>query len=127
IADRTEAIRLAPTLPEAWYARGSAYYILGRYAEAKHDLEQAVQLQPDYALAKNVLEKTEEKLASQAKAPIAQPATAAVARRRRPPVTAPSTGSAPIVAAASRPASPEINAVDRQARDREAAPKEQSK
>ena len=57
IADRTEAIRLAPKMAEAWCARGSAYFLLGDYKHAAQDLGEALRLKPDYEEARAVLAK----------------------------------------------------------------------
>ena len=63
LADRTEAIRLNPDLAEAWCARGSAYYLLGKYEFAVVDLRQALRLQPAYREASDVLKLTEARIA----------------------------------------------------------------
>jgi tetratricopeptide (TPR) repeat protein len=62
LADRSKAIELNPDLPEAWYARGSAYYLLGDYAKAASDLAQALRLRPDYKADADVLAKAQERL-----------------------------------------------------------------
>jgi tetratricopeptide (TPR) repeat protein len=50
-------------MPEAWCARGSAYYLLGKYREAVEDLSHAIRLKPDYQEARTVLGKTNEAIA----------------------------------------------------------------
>src|SRR5262249_28154333 len=55
LEDRSEAIRLNPNLPEAWFARGSAYFLLKNYRRAIEDLARAVDLRQDYAEARDVL------------------------------------------------------------------------
>ncbi len=62
LADRTKAIELNPKIPEAWFARGSAYYLLGDYGKAKSDIAEALKLRPDYQEAAEVMAKTEERL-----------------------------------------------------------------
>ncbi|MEO5951767.1 MAG: tetratricopeptide repeat protein, partial [Chloroflexia bacterium] len=61
-ADRDKAIELDPKMPEAWLARGSAHFLLEHYAKAKADLEKALQLNPVLEEAKDVLDRTNEKL-----------------------------------------------------------------
>ncbi|MBF0341991.1 MAG: tetratricopeptide repeat protein, partial [Magnetococcales bacterium] len=47
VADFYEALRLKPANnPEALHARGMAFYLLDRHAEAETDLNQALQMQP---------------------------------------------------------------------------------
>src|SRR5205807_10412029 len=65
LRDRSEAIRLNPNLPEAWFARGSAYYLMGDYKKAHDDIQQAVRLRPGYQEAIDVLTKTEARLREQ--------------------------------------------------------------
>jgi Flp pilus assembly protein TadD len=91
--DRTEAIRLNPNLPEAWFARGSAYYLLGDYKRADDDIRQAVRLRPSYREAIEVLNKAEARLQEQASVtPPEVPATAVVVKP-----------SAAVVPSAARP------------------------
>ena len=68
LKDRAEAIRLNPTLPEAWFARGSAYYLLGEYLKAREDIQQAVRLRPSYQEAIALLNQTEVRLKEHASA-----------------------------------------------------------
>jgi tetratricopeptide (TPR) repeat protein len=78
LADRTEAIRLAPKMPEAWCARGSAYFLLGNYKNAEDDLNEALLLKPDYQEARAVLAKTLMAIArAEAPKPGAKPVVAA--------------------------------------------------
>src|SRR5260370_25308376 len=58
-------------MPEAWCARGSAYYLLGEYEKAKPDLEEALRLEPKYEEAALVLEKTNSRLEEKASARLA--------------------------------------------------------
>jgi cytochrome c-type biogenesis protein CcmH/NrfG len=61
LADRTEAIRLNPQSADGWFARGSAYYLLGNYQKADADLKEAVRLNPNSAEMKSILAKAERK------------------------------------------------------------------
>lgn len=47
IADYTEAIRLDPENPSAYYGRGNAYAELGDYEEAVGDYTESIRLDPD--------------------------------------------------------------------------------
>ena len=69
-------IKKNPKLPEAWFARGSAYYLLGNYAKAESDIEQALRLRPDYQEAADVLAKTKLRLEEAKNSPPPQPAAA---------------------------------------------------
>lgn len=46
IDELTEAIRLDPSISDAWKWRGSSHALLGRYQEAARDYQQAVKLDP---------------------------------------------------------------------------------
>ncbi len=48
IADYTSAVKLDPTLANAWYNRGNAYAAQGRHAEAIADYSKVVALNPGY-------------------------------------------------------------------------------
>jgi len=97
---------LNPNLPEIWYARGSAYYLLGDFDKARDDLAQALRLRPDYTEASDVLKKTEAKLAEALKA--AEEPTPVEAKPPEPevkPATAPTI--VPPVEPAREPAPPQ--------------------
>ncbi|EDX72283.1 tetratricopeptide repeat domain protein [Coleofasciculus chthonoplastes PCC 7420] len=51
IADLTQALRLSPNNPEAYYRRGNAYVELENYQAAIEDLNQVLRLNPDNAVA----------------------------------------------------------------------------
>ena len=48
VEDLTEAVKLNPALPEAYNARGFAYFRLKRYAAAIGDFDEAIRLRPAY-------------------------------------------------------------------------------
>jgi tetratricopeptide (TPR) repeat protein len=98
LADRSKAIELNPRLPEAWFARGSAYYLLGDYGKAQSDLAQALHLRPDYKEAAEVFAKAQKRL-EEAK-PVEAKNTAP------PPAPAPTATPAPTAAPAPTPAAP---------------------
>ena len=62
MADRSKALQLNPELPEAWFARGSAYYLLGDFVKAQSDLAQALRLRPDYKEAAEVFAKAQQRV-----------------------------------------------------------------
>jgi tetratricopeptide (TPR) repeat protein len=51
IADLTQALRLSPNNPEAYYRRANAYYQLENYQAAIEDFNQVLRLNPDNAVA----------------------------------------------------------------------------
>ncbi len=51
IKDNDEAIRLDPTLPEAFYNRGSAWLQKKEYDKAIKDFNEAIRIYPKFALA----------------------------------------------------------------------------
>jgi tetratricopeptide (TPR) repeat protein len=98
LEDRSEAIRLKPEMPEAWCARGSAFYLLGRYREAVEDLHHAVRLKPDYQEARNVLAKAEDAIAKMEAvkdAPVLAAVAAKPAPRAEPEIAAPRIAAEP--------------------------------
>jgi tetratricopeptide (TPR) repeat protein len=104
LADRTEAIRLKPEMPEAWCARGSAYFLLGKYKEAQDDLNHALRLKPDYQEARNVLAKTQEAIARAERPDVAIPAPAVLATVSAPPTPVPAPAEPVPVAEAPKAA-----------------------
>ncbi len=44
IADLTKTIELLPEFSMAYYARGSAYWHIGKYTEAMHDMNKVIEL-----------------------------------------------------------------------------------
>ena len=51
LADREEAVRLAPNSAEALVARGGSYHQLGQHEKGLADRTAAIKLDPTYALA----------------------------------------------------------------------------
>lgn len=87
LADRSEAIRLNPGLAVAWAARGNAYFLLGRFDEAVLDLRKAVELAPEDTTSRDLLEKTERRIAAATPtAPAPSDAAAAAVSRPVEPV-----------------------------------------
>ena len=108
LADRTKALELNPNLPEIWYARGSAYYLLGDFAKARDDLAQALRLRPEYTEASDVLKKAEAKLAEAKLEETPKPVEAAKPVEVKPPEPeVKPTAAPPPVAPAPKPAQPE--------------------
>ncbi len=101
-----------PGMPEAWFARGSAYFFLNQYQKAISDLHEAIRLRPGYPEAVQLLQSTEELLKTQeqqkavAKAPEPPPAPVAAPAPEPHPVPAPVIASTPppVPVAASRTA-----------------------
>jgi tetratricopeptide (TPR) repeat protein len=61
IADYTEAIRLDPNDAGTYVFRGDAYSNKGDYARARADLTEALWLNPENALARDMLEEIQQK------------------------------------------------------------------
>ena len=53
VAEMTEIIKHDPTNAQAYFRRGNAWSNLYHYAQAKHDLDRAIELEPGNALAYN--------------------------------------------------------------------------
>src|SRR5579859_6956620 len=49
-------------MPEGWFARGSAYYLMGDFQKAESDLKEAVRLNPNSSEMKAVLAKAEARI-----------------------------------------------------------------
>ena len=107
LADRTKAIQLDPELPEAWYARGSAYYLMGDYAKARADMQEALRLRPSYEEAADVLKKAEEKLA-EASVPQPTPSAVTPAATKEALTVAPSNTVEPVKAPVAAVTPPRI-------------------
>src|SRR5258706_11943202 len=97
--DRTEAIRLAPDLPEAWVARGNAYYLLGHFQRAMDDLSEALRLRPNYEDASALLAKAQKEFTQQASGQNVVPPRAPSGPAMRLPET--SRGDAAVVEASA--------------------------
>ena len=60
-----EAIRIKPDHADAHYNLGLAYYDLGRYQEAIASYKEALRINPDLTIARNNLNKLEQKTADE--------------------------------------------------------------
>jgi tetratricopeptide (TPR) repeat protein len=107
LADRTKALELNPNLPEIWYARGSAYFLLGDFAKARDDLAQALRLRPDYTEASDVLKKAEARLAEAKIEEAPRPVEAAKPVEVKPPEPEVKPAAAPPVESTPEPAQPQ--------------------
>jgi tetratricopeptide (TPR) repeat protein len=102
LADRSKAIELDPQLPEAWFARGSAYYLLGDYAKAQSDIAQALRLRPEYKEAAEVFARAQKHL-EESKQAEAKNTAPALAPQGAPPVSVPAPAPAPVAKASPAP------------------------
>jgi len=96
-------------------ARGSAFFLLGRYQEAMGDLNHALRLKPDYQEARNVLSKTQEAIvrAEVAKdAPVLAAVSAKPATTAEPEVAAPKIEPKPVEKASARSVKTKTPAVE---------------